>query len=147
MRENEKILNQEDDKKNIDVPVRCAVIGVCLLIGLLIWFGVKDPELFGKIRDFCITLIVFLLFLINTAAAILFFFLTPLFFWPPAFFLSSRIGSARTALDQALTNADGKVEELADKTIIILKKILEPFIKVKAEKAGILTIFSKRKAE
>ena len=135
MRENEKILNQEDDKKNIDVPVRCAVIGVCLLIGLLIWFGVKDPELFGKIRDFCITLIVFLLFLINTAAAILF------------FFLSSRIGSARTALDQALTNADGKVEELADKTIIILKKILEPFIKVKAEKAGILTIFSKRKAE
>ena len=41
----------------------------------------------------------------------------------------------------------GKVEELADKTVIVLQKILEPFIKAETDKAGILSIFSKKKTE
>ena len=135
MRDNEKILNREDEKRNIFRPVICAVAAVCLLIGLLIWFGVKKPELFGKMRDLAVVLVIFFFFIINTAAAVLF------------FILSSRIGSARDALDKAITFADGKVEELADKVADILRMILEPFIRAESEKAGILSIFSKKKTE
>ena len=135
MRDNEKILNQKDVKKSIFLPVLFAAAAVCLLIGLLIFFGVKDPELFDKIRDLAVTLIVLVFLVINTAAAVLFFILSP------------KINGARTSLDQILSSADGKVEELADKVIVVLKKILEPFITVKTEKAGVLSILSRKKEE
>ena len=125
MRDNERILNQKDEKRSIFRPVICGVAAVCVLIGLLIWFGLKKPELFGKIRDLSITLIIFFILIFNTAAAVLF------------FFLSSQIGSAKTALEKILSSADGKVEELADKSIDVLERILEPFVRIETEKAGI----------
>ena len=135
MRENEKILNEKDDNNSVYTPVLWAVTGVLILIGLLVWFGMKQPELFGKIRDLMIVLILFVFFIFNTAVAVLF------------FFLASRIDSARTVLDKAITTADGKVEELADKTVGVLAKILEPFVNIETKRAGILSVFSKKDTE
>ena len=132
MRENEKILNEKDDSKSIYTPVFWAVAAVCILVGLLVWFGIKKPELFGKMRDLMLVLILLVFFIFNTAVAVLF------------FFLSSRIGSARTALDKLLSSADGKVEELADKTVVVLQKILEPFVKTEERRAGLLSVFSRK---
>ena len=129
MREKEKLLNQNDDKQNISVPVFWSVAAVCILIGLLIWFGIKNPNVFSNVRDLTITLIAFLFFVISTALAVLF------------FYLSSRISDAKAAIDQAMTKADGKVEELGDKITEILKQILEPVFDTKSKKAGILNIF------
>ncbi len=135
MRDNEEILNKKDDKRNIYTPIIWAAAAVLILLGLLIWFGIKQPVLFNNLRDLVLTIILFLLFIIGGATAVIF------------FILAARINSARTGLDEIISKADGKVEELADKTVIVLQKILEPFIKAETDKAGILSIFSKKKTE
>ena len=129
MRDNEKIRNISDDRQNIYKPVIIVTLVLAVVIGCFIWFGIKNPNVFSNVRDFTITLIAFLFFVIGTALAVLF------------FYLSSRISDAKTAIDQAMTKADGKVEELGDKITEILKQILEPVFKKKKKKAGILNIF------
>ena len=132
MREEEKIRNQRDEKQDIVTPVIWAAAAVCAIIGLFIWFGIKQPNLFNNIRDLVLTLILFLVFIFNTVVAIF------------SFLIAGRLNNARDQLDKAITAGDGKVEELADKTVILLGKILEPFINIESSKAGILSIFTKK---
>ena len=129
MRDNEKIRNISDDKQNIYKPVMIVTLILAVVIGCFIWFGIKNPNVFSNVRDLTITLIAFLFFVISTALAVLF------------FYLSSRISDAKAAIDQAMTKADGKVEELGDKITEILKQILEPVFDTKSKKAGVLNIF------
>ena len=129
MRNNEKIRNISDDKQNIYKPVMIVTLILAVVIGCFIWFGIKNPNVFSNVRDLTITLIAFLFFVISTALAVLF------------FYLSSRISDAKAAIDQAMTKADGKVEELGDKITEILKQILEPVFDTKSKKAGVLNIF------
>lgn len=129
MRDNEKIRNISDDKQNIYKPVIIVTLILAVVIGCFIWFGIKNPNVFSNVRDFTITLIAFLFFVIGTALAVLFFYLT------------SRINNAKTAIDQAMTKADGKVEELGEKITEILIQILEPVFNTKSKQAGVLNIF------
>lgn len=132
MRENEKVLNSVDDKKNIERPIILIVCILVLLVGCLVWFGISQPALFGKIRDLLITLFAFVFFLLGTAAAVL------------CFFLSSNINNAKVKIDEALSNADGKIEELADKITEILYKIADPVINAKAKESSFFQIFSRK---
>lgn len=133
MRDNEKVRNVSDDKQNVYKPVIIVTLILAIVIGCFIWFGIKNPNVFSNIRDLTITLIAFLFFIIGTVLAVLF------------FYLSSRIEDARTAIDQAMDKADGKVEELGGKISEILIKILEPVLDTKSRKAGILDIFKSMK--
>ncbi len=135
MRENEKKLNVQDDENNIDAPIFWLTAFLVLLIGIMIWFGIKRPVIFGNIRDFLITMAAAVSFLISIVLAFLF------------FFLASRIKGARKQVDEALATADGKVEELALEIEKILRKILEPLIGMQSKKAGILHIFQRKKTE
>ena len=130
MRDNEKIKNQTDDKSNIYKPILIVTVVLVVIIGCYIWLGVKKPVIFGNIRDLTITLIFFVLFVINTVLAVLF------------FIFAARIENAKEKIDEVMTNADGKVEEAGDQITIILKKILEPVFESSANNAGILKVLS-----
>ena len=135
MRENEKKLNLADDKKNIRTPV-CLAAAVFVLLGcFLAWLAVKKPEALSGLRDLLITLFVFLLFVIGIVLTVL------------MIFLSSRIDGAKVRIDEAVSSADGKTEELADKITEILKSILDPFIEAKARNSGFKHLFSKKNTE
>ena len=135
MREKEKNLNIQDDQKNISTPIFLAAALVVVLVGTMIWFGIKDPEIFGKMRDLLVTLTSVILLIIALALAVL------------CFFLASRLSGAKKQVDESLSAADGKVEEIAVKIEEILRKILDPFIQGKSKAAGIMHILRKKKTE
>ncbi len=135
MRGNEKIKNTQDDRINVERPVILITAALIAIVGIFVWLGIRNPVIFSTVRDFLITFSALLFFIISTALAVL------------CFFLASRINDAKVKLDEVLTTADGKVEELGGKVEEILKKILEPVIKAESRSAGILHIFSKRKTE
>ena len=135
MRENEKKLNLADDKKSIQTPVGLAAAVFILLGCFLAWLAVKKPEALAGLRDLLITLFVFLLFVIGIVLTVL------------MFLLSSRIDGAKVKIDEVVSSADGKTEELADKITEILKSILNPFIEAKARNSGIKHLFSKKNTE
>lgn len=135
MRETEINKNKEEETKQIRYPVWIAFFAVFILTAVMIWFGVKDPVLFAKLRDLLISLTAVFLFVIGAALAVLF------------FILAGKVRESRNSIDNAMSQADGKVEELADKITEIMKTILKPFIQVQSNKAGISGLFSGRKAE
>lgn len=135
MRDNEKIKNVQDDKKNIERPVICAAIILVVIIGVMIWLGIRNPDVFSTVRDFLITFTALFFFILGLALSIL------------CFLLSSKIDDAKIKIDEAVIAADGKVVELGEKVEDILKKILEPVIQAESETAGFLHIFSKKKKE
>lgn len=135
MRENEKKLNLADDKKSIQTPVGLAAAVFILLGCFLAWLAVKKPEALSGLRDLLITLFVFLLFVIGIVLTVL------------MFLLSSRIDGAKVKIDEVISSADGKTEELADKITEILKSILNPFIEAKSRNSGIKHLFSKKNTE
>ena len=133
MRENEKKLNIADDQKNIQTPVLLAALVFVLLAELLAWFAVKKPEVVSSLRDFLITLFVFLLFVIGIVLTAL------------MFYLSSRIDDAKTKIDEVASTADGKIDELADKITDILRSILNPFIEAKSKSSGLKQFLQRRR--
>ena len=135
MREDEKIHNITDDRKNIYKPVIVVTVILAVLISSFIWFGIKYPKVFSNMRDLTISLFAFVFFVISTVLGILF------------FYLSARIEDAKKEIDQAMNKADGKVEELGDKVSEILIKILEPVFDTTSKKAGILNIISMLKVK
>ncbi len=135
MREKEKKLNIQDDEENISTPIFWAAVIVVILVGIMIWFGIKNPVIFGNLRDLLITLVSAVLLIIGIALAIL------------CFFLASRLDGARKQVDESLSKADGKVEELAVKIEEILRKILDPFIQAKSKTTGFMQLFRKKKTE
>lgn len=135
MRDSEKIKNVQDDKKNIERPVICVTIVLIVLIGVIIWFGIRNPVVFSAIRDFLITFTALFFFILGVVLSVL------------CFYLTSRINDAKIKIDEAVTAADGKVVELGEKIEEILRKILEPVIQAQSESAGFLHIFSRRKTE
>lgn len=128
MRENEKIRNEIEDKQNVIKPVIIVTVILAVIIGCYIWLGIKEPKVFSNIRDLTITMITVMFFIISTVLAVLF------------FYLSAKIEDARTAIDQAMTTADGKVEELGDKITEILKQILEPIYESQSAIAGVMNV-------
>ena len=122
MRENEKKLNVQDDENNISTPVFWVTALVVILVGVMIWFGIKNPDIFSDLRNLLITLVSITLFILGAAAAVL------------CFFLASRLKDARKQVDEGLSTADGKVEEIAVLIEDLLRKILEPFISAKSKK-------------
>lgn len=135
MRENEKKMNMADDRKSVEAPVLIAAAVFVLLIGFLAWLAVKQPGAVSGIRDLLITLFVFLLFLIGIVLTVLMIILT------------SRIDGAKVKIDEVISSADGKTEELADKVTEILKSILDPFIEAKSRNSGLKGLFSKKNTE
>lgn len=135
MRENEKKMNMADDRKSVETPVLIAAAVFVLLIGFLAWLAVKQPGAVSGIRDLLITLFVFLLFLIGIVLTVLMIILT------------SRIDGAKVKIDEVISSADGKTEELADKVTEILKSILDPFIEAKSRNSGLKGLFSKKNTE
>ena len=135
MRENEKKMNLADDRKSVETPVLIAAAVFVLLIGFLAWLAVKQPGAVSGIRDLLITLFVFLLFLIGIVLTVLMIILT------------SRIDGAKVKIDEVISSADGKTEELADKVTEILKSILDPFIEAKSRNSGLKGLFSKKNTE
>lgn len=135
MRENEQRLNKTDERKEINTPVLLSVLAIAVLAGILVWLAVRHPDVLSGIRDLLITLVVFLCFIIGAA-------LTVLLFW-----LSSRLGGAKGAIDNVLSQADGKTEEIADKITEILRSILNPFIEAGSSAAGVRGLFSKNNTE
>ena len=132
MRDIDKIKNSQDDRVNIERPVILITVALIAIIGVMVWLGIRNPVIFSTIRDFLITFSAIFIFIISTALAVL------------CFFLASRINDAKIKLDEVLTSADGKVDELGEKIGEILKKIWEPVIKAESQTAGILHIFSKK---
>ena len=135
MRENEKKLNAADDQKNIGKPVLLAAGVLAVITCCLVLLAVKQPPVIVSIRDFLITLFVFLLFVIGIVLTVI------------IIILSSKIDGAKVQIDQALSKTDGKAEELAEKITDILRNILNPFIEAKSKRAGILHFFSRKKTE
>lgn len=130
MRDTEKIKNTAEDKTKVYKPVIIVTVILVIIIGLYIWLGIKYPVVFGNIRDLTITLIAVLFFIISAAIAVL------------CFYLSARIENAKLKIDEAVSTADGKVEETGEQISDILKKILEPVIESETHKAGILRVLS-----
>ena len=135
MRENEKKLNVADDQKNIQTPVWIAAAVFIILAGFLAWLAVRQPGAVSGIRDLLITMFVFLLFVIGIALTVV------------MIILSSRIDGAKVKIDEVLSTADGKTEELADKITDIFRSILNPFIEMKSRGSGIKNLFSKKNTE
>ena len=133
MRENEKKLNVQDDENNISTPVFWVTALVVILVGVMIWFGIKNPDIFSDLRNLLITLVSITLFILGAAAAVL------------CFFLASRLKDARKQVDEGLSTADGKVEEIAVLIEDLLRKILEPFISAKAKTAGVMHLLQSKK--
>lgn len=132
MREQEKISNSIEDKKNINRPVIIIVSILVILIMSLIWFGIKDRTVFSCVRDFLIVLTLFIFFLVNVVLAFL------------AFLIAYRVDNSKRMIDELSTKADNTIEDLADKITKILQKILAPVIEMKSKEAGLLRIFSKK---
>ena len=128
-------MNMADDRKSVETPVLIAAAVFVLLIGFLAWLAVKQPGAVSGIRDLLITLFVFLLFLIGIVLTVLMIILT------------SRIDGAKVKIDEVISSADGKTEELADKVTEILKSILDPFIEAKSRNSGLKGLFSKKNTE
>ena len=103
MRESEKIKNMQDDKKHIDRPVIWVTAILIVIIGIMIWFGVRNPVVFSAIRDFLITFLALLFFILGVALSVL------------CFLLISKINIAKIKIDEAVTFADGKVVVLGEK--------------------------------
>ena len=135
MRENELKNNKTEENEKIRRPVWIAFCVVAAITLVLIFVGIKDPDAVKSIRDLTITLAIFILFVLGAAVAVL------------SFFLSSKIETARGQIDETLSQADGKVEELADRVTDLLKSILSPFVHFSSNRAGISNVISERKEE
>ena len=135
MRESEQIKNIQDNKKNIDHPVIWVAAILIIIIGMMIFLGVRNTDIFSAIRNFLITFIALLFFILGIALSVI------------CFILSSKVNDAKIKIDEAVTSADGKVVEMGEKIEEILEQILEPVIKAQSETAGFLHIFSKGKME
>lgn len=133
MRENEQIRNMKEDKESIHRPVILVTVLLVILIGVMIWFGWKEPKIFSNVRDFIITFTVFIMFLIWLLAAVL------------CIFLTSRLKDGRVKLDEVLSKADGSIEEIGAKIEIILMDILNPIIDAMAKSRGFMSLFSRKK--
>ena len=104
-----------------------------ILIGVMIWFGWKEPKIFSNVRDFIITFTVFIMFLIWLLAAVL------------CIFLTSRLKNGRVKLDEVISKADGSIEEIGAKVENILMDILNPIIDAMAKSRGFMSLFSRKK--
>ena len=133
MRENEQIRNMKEDKESIHRPVILVTVLLVILIGVMIWFGWKEPKIFSNVRDFIITFTVFIMFLIWLLAAVL------------CIFLTSRLKDGRVKLDEVLSKADGSIEEIGAKIESILMDILNPIIDTMAKSRGFMSLFSRKK--
>ena len=132
MRESEKNRNLADDRKNITKPVFLAAAAFTLLTAVIIFLSVKAPLVVIGLRDLLVSLLILLMFIIGAGIIVL------------CFFLSSRIESAKQQIDNAVSNADGKIEELAEKITKILQQILNPLIEMQSRKAGVVSFFSRK---
>lgn len=133
MRENEQIRNMKEDKQTIHRPVILVTVLIVILIGVMIWFGWKEPKIFSNVRDFIITFTVFIMFLIWLLAAVL------------CIFLTSRLKNGRVKLDEVISKADGSIEEIGAKVENILMDILNPIIDAMAKSRGFMSLFSRKK--
>ena len=134
MRANDEKLNSEEDRKQVIRPVIAAVLVFTLLSACFVWLAVKQPNALISLRDLLVTLVIFILFVLGIILTIVF------------IILAGRVGGARTQIDQVLSTADGKIEELADKVTDLLRAILNPFLEMKSRSAGLLHILSRKKS-
>ncbi|MBQ6342797.1 MAG: hypothetical protein IJI41_06720 [Anaerolineaceae bacterium] len=122
----------EEEKKFIQLPIVIICLVLVVIIGIFIFFGVKNTDIFKDIRDLTITLITFIMFIINLLFIIL------------CFMLTSKIDVAKLEIRKLLEKADVEMDVIADKITKILRSILDPVIKAESKKAGLLSLFSKK---
>lgn len=131
MNTEKEIRQAKENEKYVDRPVAFVVAGLILIIGCLVYFGIKNRAVLLCVRDLVITICVFLLFIISTALAVL------------CFYLSHKIDDSKPAIRDAMKMADGKIDVLADKITEIFRMILNPFLEMKSRSAGVLRVFKK----
>lgn len=126
-----EVRQAKENEKYVDRPIVIVIACLILLIGCLVYFGIKDRAVLLCVRDLVITICAFLLFVLGTALAVLF------------FILARKVDDAKVDIAGVLKMADGKIEELAEKITDILRMILNPFIEMKSKNAGVLRVFKK----
>ena len=131
MNTEKEIRQAKENEKYVDRPIVFVVAGLILIIGCLVYFGIKNRAVLLCVRDLIISICAFLLFVIGLVLAIL------------CFFLSNKIDDAKAAIADALKLADGKVEILAEKITEIFRMILNPFLEMKSRSAGVLRVLKK----
>lgn len=131
MNTEKEIRQAKENEKYVDRPIVFVVAGLILIIGCLVYFGIKNRAVLLCVRDLIISICAFLLFVIGLVLAIL------------CFFLSNKIDGAKAAIADALKLADGKVEILAEKITEIFRMILNPFLEMKSRSAGVLRVLKK----
>lgn len=126
-----EVRQAKENEKYVDRPIVIVIACLILLIGCLVYFGIKDRAVLLCVRDLVITICAFLLFVLGTALAVL------------CFLLARKVDDAKVDIAGVLKMADGKIEELAEKITDILRMILNPFIEMKSKNAGVLRVFKK----
>jgi len=122
----------EEEKKFIKLPIIITCLVLVIIIGIFIYFGVNRTDIFKSVRDFTITLVTFVLFIINLLMIVL------------CFIITSKIDVAKSEIKKLLEKVDVEIDVLADKITNILRDILNPIIKAESKKAGLLSLFTRK---
>lgn len=122
----------EEEKKFIKLPIIITCLVLVIIIGIFIYFGVNRTDIFKSVRDLTITLVTFILFIINLLMIVL------------CFIITSKIDFAKSEIKKLLEKVDVEIDVLADKITNILRDILNPIIKAESKKAGLLSLFTRK---
>ena len=122
----------EEEKKFIKLPIIITCLVLVIIIGIFIYFGVNRTDIFKSVRDLTITLVTFILFIINLLMIVL------------CFIITSKIDVAKSEIKKLLEKVDVEIDVLADKITNILRDILNPIIKAESKKAGLLSLFTRK---
>lgn len=122
----------EEEKKFIKLPIIITCLVLVIIIGIFIYFGVNRTDIFKSVRDLTITLVTFILFIINLLMIVL------------CFIITSKIDVAKSEIKKLLEKVDDEIDVLADKITNILRDILNPIIKAESKKAGLLSLFTRK---
>ena len=127
--------NYENEQKQVATPIIIVSAVLVVLVAVMIWFGIKEPAIFEDIRDLIITLTVFVMIIVTAAIAVL------------CFFLNSKVDDAKAQLTPLIHSADGKIEEIAEKTADVIETLMHPLVAFKAKRSSIWDIVSKKISE
>ena len=131
--ENKEIFRDEKNR-SVFLPLILSILIVAVLVGCFIWLGIRKPDVFASVRDFILTMFLLSFFLLGAVISVL------------CFLIASKIDTAILKIRELLNTADGKVEELAEKIVEILRKILDPVVAAKSKTSGFFQLFSGKKS-
>ena len=135
MEENNISNDYENEQKQVARPIIIVSSILAVLVAVMVWFGIKEPAIFEDIRDLIIVLTVFVLIIVTGALAVL------------CFILNSKVDAAKAQLTPLLQNADGKIEEIAEKTADVIETLMNPLVEFKARRGSVWDMVSRKISE